>query len=861
MGIARKLNLQGPGRPPTPPRYTRKAVVDQPVDQPPQKLLSILRPPKPYLDALSDGTLLDSPNGSTDGKRNRKSDGTALDTPNGSPDGSPKRSRKSVSFSDVPELVPPLKVKSTMLPRPLLKRVDRSANARRTMIEIQNEVIAIRRRYNHYRSRFARAAQDMLDATLQLVALVDGMPIDANVKSIVNESWIKFKLQGSELIAQDRYLKESDRSLENMEETSLTINSNLLERELKLFESYDQFDVPERHHLVENLADDDDGTVSARSASSWENPTIKEYYDKIGEVSLAMDHLHNLDTEHLSKLYSWESARQRGIQVTAKQLDNIFADYFRERRGFLTHYMRCRHETNIFYQLCKDQNLDVEPPNLPPEDFTTLDSSLRRTAWDMRGIDATSMEGGGSEEQLRHRGSEPSRRAPINSAQLSKEKVWSWLGQMPGHSNPRKANNDAIALRHREPESRFISGIVDSVGVQSQKAPETVANQDPDLIPELDRFPFDKFQGGIQSRRRDSDPGITDDLVARLKLRDEHKRFPRPSSVAAEETSAERDHGEADQFAVMEGFQMEIAVRNVALFYLDPSDVPALPPPPPRPVRQPGPPPEIPPPPVIPRPRVELPDDVFDVPPQQPPATPPPVPPPPPEGFPQGPPVLPEHPPGLPPPPEGFQNGPPVLPEHPPGMPPPGSPEEPPASHPAHPPIMPPPPHPHSGHPNGPPQGPVIMPPYPPPPPPRGFPGGPPQGRRFGPPPPPPPPPRWRDGPPTMPQGTPGPPPPLMPPPAQSFAEFPPLGPPGPRPVTPPKQSSADPHLPRPFHLQSTFNARLSHHRHLVLRPMYHRKQPSLYLDLRLVPRILLMTIKPSPETHELNQQLSSMDS
>jgi hypothetical protein len=747
-GIFGKLNLID--RPPTPIK-SRKVAKEQPRDRPPPKLISILRPPRVYPEASSDATLLRRHNGSRDGSPQR--DGSQRND-------SPLRERQTVvAFNDVPQLVPHLKIKSTSLPAPLLKRVDKSATTRRVMIETQNDVDILRRRYNHDRSLFVGAAQELIEATSQFATLIDGVPIDSRLKSIFNDSWTRFKLQASELVAQDRYLKETDESLIKMEAMALGINTDLLERELKLFESYDQFDVPAGQKLVEHYDDDDAGTVSAQSASSWEDPTVKDYYDKIGEVSLTMDHLHNLDTDHLSKLYSWESARQRGIQVTGTQLDDIFSEYFSERRDLMTQYMRGRHETVIFYELCKDMQLDVEPPNLPPEDFTTLDSSLRRTAWDMTGIDATSMEGGGSEEELRHRGSEPSKRVIGSTAKQSKGKVWSWLQQIPGRDNLKKPKDDrAAALKG---ELLFMSGVVESIGVQSQLAPETFANPDPDHVVELEQFPFDQFQGGGFSRRRDSDPSITNGFVSRLKLRDENKRRPRSCSMVAFEATFEPSCDEPAQLAVAD-FQKEIAVRNIALFYKDPADVPDLPEPPLRPEALLPPPPPVGPPPPI-QPRLRDVPVVLDEPPEGLPSE---------QGFDLVPPR--DHPEDLP-----------VAPYLVPEAPLPAIPDVQFTHTPSEPPLMPPPPLP-ARKPEGPPPGPSGRPPHPPPPP-EGFPRGPPRGHRFSGLPPP----GWRrDGRPKLARRPPPAPlPPLMAPPPEELTNdrAPVLPPP---PGAPPEQST-----------------------------------------------------------------------
>lgn len=805
-------------REPTPPRHS-SGKTD--AEQAPQKLPSILRPSKRHVDSFSDGTLLDSQNGSTDG--------------------TPKRTRKSVTFNDVPQLVPPIKIKSTVLPRPLLLRVDRSAKTRRSIIAIQNEVDIIRRKYNHQRFLFVEASQDMAEHCLQLTDLLKDMPIDPGIKSQITVAWNKIKSSVSGLVAQDRFLQQSDRTLETVESRALTINTDLLAREMKLFQSYDEYDIPVRHHQADHGADDASVTVSAVSASSYEHPTVASYYDKIGEVSLALDHLHNLDTEHVSNIYAVESARQRGVLVTERKFDEIYTKYFRERKELIQHYMRCRQETMVFYQLCQEQKLKAEPPNLPPEILTTLDSSLRRTAWDMTGIDATSMEGGaGEEEEVRHE-SEPSfqhreldpssKRLNRDPVKFAKEKVWSWIRHMAGFDSPEKHSDDSIAHGSWGTNTRFISGIVDSVGVQSQAPRDPV---DPDDDRDIDAFSFDKFEGGRKSQRRDSDPVLDGDAIAlRLALREE-KRRPRSSSVPAFVGTA------------VEGFQKATAVKNVVLYLapdhavpgaalgesmaafdsifedigpdpslIDPNGTPTPPPPPPHPEALPQPPQDRPPMPSDPQSHGTPEDSGAKAPPPVPTVVPPPLPPLPP-GYRKGSPSatvpeqVPVKAPPLPPLPPGYREGPssaiapekvPIMPppvppvpprflegvrakptEHPPAMTPArpaGAPDDPRVMPPEHPPVMPP-------------QHPPVM---PPPPRPAGLSDGPPKGPPP-PPPPPYPPPGFAEGPPTMPQGThPGPPPPLMRPPPlpprASASGSPPTVPPVSPRGTPPGSSSA----------------------------------------------------------------------
>jgi len=470
-------------RPPTPPISMKRLIrakepsTSYPQAAPtPRKLRPIIRMSQHQSDALSGGTLLDN-----DVLLERAS----------------KAKGKTVSFYEVAEVIMPLKVKTTRLPTVLLNHVMDAMELREEVSKSRTEEEIARQCYISERGWFLQGAESLIKTGNQILALVNSIPdIDPDLKACFESEWALFKKREAFMVHNDRVLESCEEAIMEVEKNALRVDSALLKKEELLLEDYEIVPKAERDDESNELSNED-GTVSAHSATSWEDPIVATYYDKIGDVFLTLDYLHNLDTEHLTNLYARESERQQGL-VPKRTDDEVYEEYFKERKRLLQDYITNKDEVAVYYALCVQSNQQVEPPNLPPEDFTRLDSSVRHGSRPRLAADDTSIEGGGSDIALLDRV-----RPHRDPAEVSKARVWSWIRTL--------ITNENLVPEAVDENPPPMNLSIDLGTVVSFEYSE--------------RQILDKWDGG-KITRRDSDPVLNSkSLAERQKLRYQWKRL------------------------------------------------------------------------------------------------------------------------------------------------------------------------------------------------------------------------------------------------------------------------------------------------------------------------------------------------
>lgn len=117
------------------------------------------------------------------------------------------------------------------------------------------------------------------------------------------------------------------------------------------------------------------GSVSAQSQVS-EEPLVHDYYDAIGEVTLARDYLYNLETDHAQDIYTRASQLDRGHKLEQSDED-FYKEYFKERTALVTAYVSGKSRVEQLFIECSRKQLPVEEPNLPPLLEDVLDQTIR----------------------------------------------------------------------------------------------------------------------------------------------------------------------------------------------------------------------------------------------------------------------------------------------------------------------------------------------------------------------------------------------------------------------------------------------------------------------------------------------------
>jgi hypothetical protein len=130
-------------------------------------------------------------------------------------------------------------------------------------------------------------------------------------------------------------------------------------------------------HVVLDMDSDPPYAWEAESdVSETTDPLEHDYYDAIGDVGLAREHLYNLETDHLQEL-SMRAARQANHVHEPVPEPLFFEAYFRQRQNLILEYAEGKARVFKLYEKCKLESRDIEEPNLPPLDEQVLDHSNR----------------------------------------------------------------------------------------------------------------------------------------------------------------------------------------------------------------------------------------------------------------------------------------------------------------------------------------------------------------------------------------------------------------------------------------------------------------------------------------------------
>jgi hypothetical protein len=126
------------------------------------------------------------------------------------------------------------------------------------------------------------------------------------------------------------------------------------------------------------------GAPSVRSADSAVTAsTVREYYDKLGDINLCRDYIHNLDIDHI--MFSRSRQQRRSAGEFLDPPDHIFyQDYYEERKKLITEYKITKSRIFDLYETCVQKERRIEEPNLPPQDPSDdpkVDPSLFVRAW------------------------------------------------------------------------------------------------------------------------------------------------------------------------------------------------------------------------------------------------------------------------------------------------------------------------------------------------------------------------------------------------------------------------------------------------------------------------------------------------
>jgi hypothetical protein len=298
-----------------------------------------------------------------------------------------------------------------------LARLKATSETRNNIVGWRDNIAAARRQHRQHRHQVSKCIKEFEDLAFQVVSMMhfpDGATRDAHEK--MQSVLQNLKREGNKLSKIEKELRDREDGLDSAElklsshERQLSKKEQALLRE-QLEVSGAAWDAPPLRSplahpaetglkalIISTVAqsdhteDDDDNSYEADSehaeraslyafsgTSSSINPQEHQYYDEIGNVTLAREHLYNLETDYLQNLYARDAQRKAGKPSTVPD-SHFFQEYFSERKRLIQQYISSKNLVYRWYRACQDAGIEVEEPNLPPIAGSTLDHSNRAEA-------------------------------------------------------------------------------------------------------------------------------------------------------------------------------------------------------------------------------------------------------------------------------------------------------------------------------------------------------------------------------------------------------------------------------------------------------------------------------------------------
>jgi hypothetical protein len=295
----------------------------------------------------------------------------------------------------------------------LIPRLETTSKSRSSLTRYRHQMALGRRTYRDHRYSISKKLEDIEDLASRLDSISTSMhAIQPEIQQQLQHAVRAFKNARISLSASEKEIGMKENLLEAAELKVSSHERNLTKKEQALLRrlpgpSQPPQPTPKSRILLQQLTsgsentsssasdngedsndDDEEGdasgsgdgdhiSLSAFSGSSAStHPFEQEYYDHIGNVTLAREHLYNLETEHLLNLYAREAQRKEGDKPSTSEPE-FYREYFAERKRLIQRYVSSKNEVSRLYKLCKEAKVNVQEPNLPPIRGNTLDHSLR----------------------------------------------------------------------------------------------------------------------------------------------------------------------------------------------------------------------------------------------------------------------------------------------------------------------------------------------------------------------------------------------------------------------------------------------------------------------------------------------------
>jgi hypothetical protein len=276
-------------------------------------------------------------------------------------------STKRVHFSDeVEDII--ARIAGEAKARTVEARLNRSKTLYEAAIDTRTSLIR-QRNDGEMERRIYASRRDQCLGTLDSIESLLSVVIDALaehdfIQAVLVPLKSTLEMQTAALKNNCSALNRIERSLGVEEHDLLNTDSRLRKLEARILDVIDSGALPDTNNEFDDGLDDpaDDGshdTLSASSASGNSHDLVNQYYDAVGDIKLAFEALHNLQTDYDKSRQVRKSQREMGVEL--KPPNAVFyREYFNERARQMKRLCDARNRAWNLKTLCEQDDQIIE---------------------------------------------------------------------------------------------------------------------------------------------------------------------------------------------------------------------------------------------------------------------------------------------------------------------------------------------------------------------------------------------------------------------------------------------------------------------------------------------------------------------
>lgn len=245
------------------------------------------------------------------------------------------------------------------------------------LIDLREHVNRRRIFLNNDRRRSTEKLQSVIDALNGFVKEGDTLTSLPFASTKVQERALLFQNSWKQLREGALQFRSDSLEYQQKEHELILLESRLLRKEKDVYQrSQGKLSEPSPIGADDRQREVAPGSPSGSQASE-DHPLVKQYYASHQEATRLRDDLINYEARHVRQKGIRDRKRAKGELVDPS--DSMFIQkYLEGQRSRVTGLIAVNKEMNRLWQQCVEQNLEAEPPRLPPIGEDALLSQLNR---------------------------------------------------------------------------------------------------------------------------------------------------------------------------------------------------------------------------------------------------------------------------------------------------------------------------------------------------------------------------------------------------------------------------------------------------------------------------------------------------